>query len=418
MQTHMWFVHVGTGEYAEIFNTTQIDLSISSVEEYTVSNIAPRSLFEDLLIEEQVDGKNEGKVCWEFQWLMDPKGDRRVTKYGKHSSKYGAFVTRDAQLVDLVQSTRPIHLQIVFDAAMYRNWEQKQRYKENIPIPNIIGSKETSECLQIEIDYPPKKIYEICYKIYETGHNCNETTDCEWKQPARRSNEILLNNLWQFKKYTLEVCLRNQYSNVYGISRIESGYQIKSHKIIFDHDDDRYMDLGGNIIKREEFETFDHDSFYFWCKRELTSNDVFDDIRNMEYGKITLDYMLAMIRGFKQLIGDTFLWKTASSVGIIGNLLKVPEGKKFKQENENNDNKDAFSFDLCCSILSRLRIIAFKKESNLGYVPSNDYVIYFWCFFDKKPQSDIYIRCCELSSSLVLIYDIVYYFRVGTGLVL
>ena len=70
----MFFIHVGAGEWAETFNTTQIRLSIASIKEYIKLNIAPQSVYQDLLL----------NTRWELQWIVDRKGDKAVTKYGRH----------------------------------------------------------------------------------------------------------------------------------------------------------------------------------------------------------------------------------------------------------------------------------------------------------------------------------------------
>ena len=114
---------------------------------------------------------------------------------------------------------------------------------------------------------------------------------------------------------------------------------------------------------------------------------------------VQMEWILTMIKGFEPLSGRPFLYKDVSSSYIIGNLLKSEIGKTFRKEHENENNTEAFSIRLCLSILSRLRVIAFKTETQLGYIPNNEYVIYFWCFFHEEPSSDVYIRCCELLSS-------------------
>ena len=106
----MCFIHVGTGKCAEIFNTTQIELSIASIVKYTKSQIAPRSLFQDLLLE-TYDGNSE-RVCWELQWFIDWRGDKSVTKYGKHSNKFAARLSRDGTLQDMGKSRQGIHIQM------------------------------------------------------------------------------------------------------------------------------------------------------------------------------------------------------------------------------------------------------------------------------------------------------------------
>ena len=380
----MFFIHVGTGQWAETFNTTQIRLSIASIEEYTKFNIATQSVFQDLLL----------NTHWELQWLMDPKGDKAATKWGRHSTKFAAPIISDTTLKDMAMAKQRqgIHIQIVFQAAKFAEWEERQQRKEELPIAEIIRSKEDSNHLKIEIDYPRKKIYQICYKIYEMAKQKKPHAD-EWKVLEDGSNEILISNLWQFKKYTIQISIKNRYTNVYGISRIKSGYEIRSHKIRFDGDLD-----GVQLSEQHEFEKLNHEGVYIWCKTQLKSN-AFDDIRKMSCGTMTISYILTMIEGFKQLKGNAFLWKETTSQQIIGNLLKVPQGKQFKKDNMIDTNEDAFSIHLICSILSRLRVMAFKQETKLGYIPNNEYVVYFWCFFHDNPKSDIYIRCCELSLS-------------------
>ena len=161
----MFFIHVGTGKWAEVFNTTQIGLSIASIIEYTTSHIAPQSLFQDLLLETYNDDNNNGigqeRLCWELQLLWDPKGDKSVTKYGKHSNKFAVHLSRDGTLQDLGKSRQGIHIQIVFNETKFDEWEQRQLTKEEIPMATIVGNSEDSKHLKIEIDYPRKKIYQV-----------------------------------------------------------------------------------------------------------------------------------------------------------------------------------------------------------------------------------------------------------------
>ena len=148
-----------------------------------------------------------------------------------------------------------IHIQIVFNAAKFAEWEQRQQLKEKLPIPTIIGSKKDAKHLKIEIDYPRKRIYQICYKIYEmTEHKSQQTDECkEYEELEDGSNEILLSDLWQFKKYTIEISIKNRYSNVYGTPRIKSWFEITSHKFIFDGDLDN-----AELNQKQDFKKFNH----------------------------------------------------------------------------------------------------------------------------------------------------------------
>ena len=407
----MFYIYVGTGEWRETYHTTQVELSIKSIQQYTVKNIAPKSVFEDLLIEEYDDG-NRRKLCWELQWLHDPKGDKHVTKYGKHSNKHGAPVRRDATLEDIPKQRQGIHLQIVFNAAKFDEWEQRQESREKLPICKIIRHTEDDKHLKIEINYPQKQIYRVCYKIYESIKKARDTDEIVWNELEYGTNEILLSNLWQFKKYTIEISIKNLYSNVYGKSMFKSGYEMTSHKIRFDgsggNDGSIRNDDGDNdsddlkiLSLKQGFEKHDHDAVHRWCKHQLKSSDVFTDIRHMKNCKITISWILKMIEGFKELNGDLFLRQDLTDHFIVSNLLKVETAKKYRVEQENDNNRDCFGHHLFLSILSRLRIMAFKQETKLGYIPNNKYVVYFWCFFRDEPKNDIFIRCREIEFSLV-----------------
>ena len=387
MSTYMFYLHVGSGKWANQHTTTLIGLSISSIEKYVVSNIAPQSLFKDLLIE---------KRHWELQWLMDGKGDKSVTKCGKHSIKYAPFIRTDCALGDVAKRVQQsaIHVQIVFNEAEFQKWEQQQQRQELIPVPTILKIKENSKHLKIKVNCPQEPMYNIYYKVYETNNNDHNSID--WQELEDGCNQVFLSNLWKFKKYTFETVLKNKYSGIFGESHCKNGIEITLPKILFDCGSKDEISL---LTSKQEFELFDHDRLYKWCKIELKTNEVFDDVRSMQYGKITIEWILTMIKGFEPLTGRPFLWKDVSSSYIIGNLLKAEIGKNFQLEHENEENNDAFSIRLCLSILSRLRVIAFKTETKLGYVPNNEYVIYFWCFFHEKPTTDVYIRCCEPSLS-------------------
>ena len=397
----MFYLHIGTGKFKETFPISEISPTIKSINDYAQSEIASKSLFEDLLSDQS------GAPCWYLQLLMETKGDRVAEKNGYHSKK-AKKIEADSMLQNIAKEHGSIHVQIVFDETRFEEWEQEQK-QGKIPMVKIVGCKEDSKCLRIEIDYQKKTIYQACYKVYETREAATTTTsdkdkeksakNNEWNGIENENNEILLSNLWQFKNYTIEIAMKNKYSNVYGPCECQSGLQITSHKIMFDGDLD-----GVGLDETQEFERYDHEFLYKWCKTQLTSNDLFDDLRQMKYGNITQDWVLSMIEGLSNLNGDVLLWATKdeSNNQIIHNLLKTSKGKKYQENMKTDENQGAFSIHLCLSILSRLRILGFKQETKLGFVPSNNYGIHFWCFFNGVPGADIYIRCCEIVSSLVV----------------
>ena len=415
----MFHLHVGTGTLEEIFQVGQINQTLKSIANYVHSEIAPKSVFEDLLV--KTVNKQDGSPvtpCWYLQWLMGTKRDRVAAKNGHHSKK-AKKIESDLTLQNIAKKHESIHVQIVFNETKFEEWEEQQKKEQEIPMATIVGWKEDSKGLRIEIDYPKKVLYQACYKLYETitgreiaTRATTATTgvvannDDEWNEVEDSNNEILLSNVWQFKDYTFEIAMKNKYSNVYGKSQCQSGLKITSHKIMFDDGglDDAVLDA------REEFERFDHEFLYKWCKTQLTSSDVFDDLRQMKYGQITTDWILLMIEEMDKLNGEMLLWdeKDKSNKKILDNLVELPKGKEYIKKNKTDKNKDAFSLHLCRSILSRLRILAFKQKTKLGYVPSNNYVIYFWCFFEAKPISRVYIRCCEVESSLALFFSLVF----------
>ena len=155
------------------------------------------------------------------------------------------------------------------------------------------------------------------------------------------------------------------------------------------------------LSQRQEFERYDHKALYKWCQTQLTSSDLFDDLQEMKHGQLTKEWILSIVEGWDSLNGENFLLKDVSSEDIMQKLLTLSKGKHYREKYKTDENKDAFSIHLCVSILSRLRILAFKQETQLGFIPSNNYVIYFWCFFNAAPVADIYIRCCEIVPSLV-----------------
>ena len=426
MANRAFCIHVGTGRAEKLFNVKHLPLSKSSIENYVITQIAPKSVFQDLLVPSYVDGQGQ-KIYWQLQWLLNGKGDESVMKNGQHSTRHASIAASDSALHDVAKRVQqaPIHLQIVFNNARFEKWDQKQIIKENIPIPTIISSEENDKYLRVIVNYPQKVIYQLYYKIYEknqtqenygAGGGGNGGVKVEWKALESGSNEILVSDLWKFKKYTMEVVLKNQYTGIYGVSAIKNEFEILSDKMIFEGAAGAAAGATA-LCAKTTFEKLEHIKVYEWCKQQLEFNDVFNDIRNMEHGKFTLEYVLTMIKGFEKLVGNAFLWKDASSNLITSNLLRA--GKKFLDKNKNGHNKDAFTIDLIRSILCRLRVIAFKEqvksqdentknvnvcnfeeELSLGYVPNNEYLIYFWCFLNEKPlNTDIYIRCCEPSPS-------------------
>ena len=119
----------------------------------------------------------------------------------------------------------------------------------------IVACKEDSKYLRIKVDYPKKVIYQPYYRVYETRKTA--PTAGEWIEVEDgESNEILLSNLWQFKDYTIEIAIKNKYSNVFGKSRCQSGLKITSHNIRFDDSEDARLD------EAQEFESYDHKSLY------------------------------------------------------------------------------------------------------------------------------------------------------------
>ena len=387
-QTHMIYFYVGTGKTRETFTSAGISLSLSSIRKYIASDaVTSQSLFSELL---------RSTESWQLQWIKEGKGDKSVKKNGKHSSKCGPMIHSDEKLEDIGKHSqhKAICFQIVFEETKFQEWEQEQQLKNNIPTATIMKCEEISNHLKIVIDYPKEqRKYQVCYKIYE---NNNDNSNAEWQSLEDGSNEILISKLWKFQQYTLEIALKNKYSGVYGKSTIKKGIEIKSNQLVFEGASNEDILV---LNEKQEFEMFNHKELYTWCRTELLRNSVFDDIRNMKYGGMTITYLLVMIEHCEVLDGKCFLFNDVSSKYVIDQLLGVEEGKKYRQENTNNENKDAFSSHLCLSLLSRLRVLAFKSKTKLGYVPSNPYVIHFWCFFHEKPASDIYIRCSELSLS-------------------
>ena len=390
---NMIYLHIGAGEFKKTFQTTQVSPTIASIANYVRTEIAQQSVFEDLLLKTVID-QGRPAACWDLQWLAQIRGDRTPSKNGHHSKK-AKTIESDTMLQNIAKQHESIHLQVVFDETKFEEWERQQKQEREIPMAKIVGSKEDSKYLIIEIDYPKKVVYQACYKVYETPTETRSGKKNEWNEIEDENNEILLSNLWQFKDYTIEIAMKNKYSDIYGKSECQSGFKITSHKIMFDGDSD-----GVRLDGAQEFERVDHKGLHIWCKTQLKSHELFDDLRQMKHGKIATQWILSMIEGFDNLNGNVFLWKDVSSQHIIHNLLKVSKGKKYQEKMKTGENKDAFSIHLCISVLSRLRILAFKQETKLGFIPTNNYVIHFWCFFSVRPVSDVYIRCCEVVSSL------------------
>ena len=384
METSKFCFNVGNPAVSillEKFETPKpITVSVSSIEKYLIEEIAPKSIYQDLLV------TTGGPRCWDLARFAP-------------GTQQGKIITTDDELDVIAKKAgvnATISIDIQFDKEKFLHWEENQKKKKNIPVPEIIESEEDSKHLRITIGgHEYKMIYKCCYKIREDVQEKPNIIE-QWKELDAGSYVILLSQLWQFKKYTIEVCFKNRYSNIYGNSYGKPGFEIKSPKIMFGCD----LDNSSNtsiLGEKQEFEKFNHDQVYQWCEKQLESNHVFNDVRNMKHGKVSIGYILAMIDGFKQLDDYTSMWHDLTKKKNIDNLLQIEEGKKYKQETENDKNKDACSYHLCCSILSRLRIIAFQKNTRLEFVPNNDYVIYFWCFFHDIPQNDVYIRCLEQS---------------------
>ena len=400
----MFYLHIGTGKFEETYRTTQISLTIAGIAAYVRTEIAPKSVFEDLLVK-TVNDRGRPAACWDLEY-------RTPSKNGHHFKK-AKQIESDTMLQQIAKEQGSIDLQVVFDETKFEEWVQQQKQEREIPMAKIVGSKEDSKYLIIEVDCPKKVVYQACYKVYETTTETRSGKKNEWNDIEDESNEILLSNLWQFKDYTIEIAMKNKYSNVYGKSQCQSGFKITSHKIMFDGDLD-----GVGLAAAQEFERVDHKGLYTWCKTQLKSHELFDDLRQMKYGKISEKWILSMIDGMDDLNGQSFLWKDASNRDTILKLLQTAKTKEYEEETKTDENKDAFSIHLCISILSRLRILAFKQETKLGFIPSNNHTIYFWCFFNTKPGDNIYIRCCEVTSSLALLFLFVLCFYIFFGVTL
>ena len=192
---------------------------------------------------------------------------------------------------------------------------------------------------------------------------------------------------------------------------------------------------GADIL--QDFEMRNHSQFYDWCQTELRENLVFADIRDSndsgDKDSIIVEWMLSMIQKCDKLNGSVFLWHGANEKEIIGDLFeekstldafstqessengkisknvkniknsknskstknskKNKKSKKGESKNKKRNFKHGLTRDLCLSVLSRLRRIAFAKKTNFGFAPSNPYVVYFWFFFQSMPDVGYYLRC-------------------------